>query len=184
MNFLVGLFRRRPKTVITAATFFALWLFGAWLGQHEKTELEALRASEPHVYLERVFEAGDYDRYVNEAKELVPDWYAENQTFVQDKINLAERSRRGAICIEKKLDAVVMSREFVKDALLAPSTAQFPSSRDATVKYGYCDFSVRSHVEAENRFGVPIRHRYKVNMDYDPDRDIWTRTHIEVEETR
>lgn len=152
------------------------------LAAQQELQLEKLRNEQPFEYLKLIFDNGNYEFYLQEMKSLVPEWYEENKIYVHDQIELAENKRKGEICLEKKFDAIIMSELFVKDGLLAPSTATFPSTDDAVVKVGRCDFSVTSTVDAENRFGVQIRHRYNVRMDYEPDTDVWTRTHLEIVE--
>jgi type IV pilus biogenesis protein CpaD/CtpE len=59
--------------------------------------------------------------------------------------------------------AFVMSQNFVKRDLRAPSTAKFPMTTAPGVsvtKMPNCRFRVRSYVDAQNGFGAQIRTNY------------------------
>lgn len=72
-----------------------------------------------------------------------------------------ERRRRAE---ELKASAYVMSQEFIRRSLKAPSTARFPdySDRAVTVTYSEKDgqYTVMAWVEAQNAFGVHLRKNY------------------------
>lgn len=56
------------------------------------------------------------------------------------------------------------AKECVSDALLSPSTAEFPwSTVDASIAGDGC-YVVRGAVDAQNAFGVPIRHWWEVTL--------------------
>ena len=57
--------------------------------------------------------------------------------------------------------AYMMSKKFVKARLLAPATADFPWTGEATIKKsGPGEFTVLSYVDAQNAFGAQIRKHY------------------------
>ena len=75
---------------------------------------------------------------------------------------------------DDRIGAFVMAQEFVKKALKAPSTAQFPlinadgvSSIPTTTPDGKCAFSVVTYVDAQNSFGAMIREKYAVTVSPD-----------------
>jgi hypothetical protein len=68
-----------------------------------------------------------------------------------------------------KTRAFQMSRDFVKDRLRAPTTAEFPWATDdgvSVVDLGDCTFDVHAYVDAQNAFGAKIRNRYDVKLRY------------------
>jgi hypothetical protein len=59
------------------------------------------------------------------------------------------------------IEAFVMSQEFVKRALKAPSTAEFPWYEDGFVtRLGDGRFRVSAYLDAQNSFGAQLRSRY------------------------
>ena len=85
----------------------------------------------------------------------------------------AEKKLAEAAALLKKCGdttmAFVMSQEFVKRSLKAPSTAKFPWITDdqvsVTTRPG-CAFRVVAWVDAQNGFGAQIRSRYVVDLAY------------------
>lgn len=63
--------------------------------------------------------------------------------------------------------AEIISRNFVKERLKAPSTAEFPSSGYIS-KYSQKEdcYYVVSHVDAQNAFGAMLRQRWAVKVKY------------------
>jgi hypothetical protein len=65
---------------------------------------------------------------------------------------------------EDSIAAFVMSKEFVKQRLKAPASADFhwgTQGPDVSVMYvGGCTHEVRAYVDAENSFGAKLRSRY------------------------
>jgi hypothetical protein len=61
--------------------------------------------------------------------------------------------------------------EFIKDHLLAPSTAEFPSFIRNSESYKTyetgigCEWIVASHVDAENKYGAKIRARWNAYVE-------------------
>jgi hypothetical protein len=80
--------------------------------------------------------------------------------------------------------AFVMSQNFVKQRLKAPSTAEFPYINDRGVQVGElpgCSFDVSAYVDAQNGFGAPIRNRYTAKMSYDRATKMWRATQLRIE---
>jgi hypothetical protein len=66
------------------------------------------------------------------------------------------------------LNAYVMCKQFLKDRLKAPSTADFPfeSYEDVTTSMGGGQYRVSSYVDSENSFGAKIRTRYSCEVEW------------------
>lgn len=83
-----------------------------------------------------------------------------------------------------KIHAFVMSQEFVKKRLKAPSSAEFPyiSSEGVSVIYlGECKHNISAYVDAQNSFGAKIRTRYSAQIQYDKGTDKWWLLAIEFQ---
>jgi len=65
-----------------------------------------------------------------------------------------------------KIDAYVMSQVFVEQKLKAPSTAEFPTSRNASITKINDVFTVSCYVDAQNSFGAQIRTNYTAKLYY------------------
>jgi hypothetical protein len=86
-------------------------------------------------------------------------------------------------CANKTM-AFVMSQEFVKRNLKAPSTAEFPWYTDDQVAVSLrpdCGFRVIGWVDAQNGFGAQIRSRYLVDLKYLGDAETWQMTDISIQ---
>ncbi|NWC24082.1 hypothetical protein HX787_20195 [Pseudomonas tolaasii] len=80
--------------------------------------------------------------------------------------------------------AFVMSQNFVKQRLKAPSTASFPYITDSGVRVDVipnCSFGVSAYVDAQNAFGASIRNRYTVKMSYDRASKMWRATELNIQ---
>lgn len=80
--------------------------------------------------------------------------------------------------------AFVMSQTFVKHALKAPSTAEFPWITDEMVSIAQrpdCGFRVIAWVDAQNGFGAQIRTRYRTDLKYVDASGAWQLVDIEIE---
>ncbi|TYK60160.1 hypothetical protein [Pseudomonas synxantha] len=80
--------------------------------------------------------------------------------------------------------AFVMSQNFVKQRLKAPSTAEFPYITDRGVRVDImpnCSFAVSAHVDAQNAFGAAIRNQYTVKMSYNRASKMWSATDLNIQ---
>ena len=81
----------------------------------------------------------------------------------------------GSYTISNKERAYYISKDYIKTALKAPSTAKFPYYSEITVM-NYSDqpeiFIVKAWVESQNLFGVPIRNDYTIKLVLTD--DTWT----------
>lgn len=74
--------------------------------------------------------------------------------------------------------AFVMSQNFVRERLQAPSTAQFPHTSNTT-EIGPCEYRVAAYVDAQNAFGAMLRSDYTATMKYVGDRR-WTARDVRI----
>ena len=82
--------------------------------------------------------------------------------------------------------AIMMCEDFVKESLIAPSTAKFPSSREADIwtlgkesgKYDNA-FRIESYVDSQNSFGAMIRSYYTCDINYVGD-DKWRLLDLDI----
>ena len=99
----------------------------------------------------------------------------------------AEAAADKAAALAKKCGdttmAFVMSQEFVKRNLKAPSTAEFPWYTDDQVSVSQkpdCAFRVIGWVDAQNGFGAQIRSQYVVDLKYIDGSGAWRMTNISI----
>jgi hypothetical protein len=93
---------------------------------------------------------------------------------------IATRARE---CGDKnEISAFVMSQEFVKRRLRAPSTADFPSwpSEYTSRALGDCKYQVASYVDAQNGFGAMIRSRYSATLILHPAEGSWSALDVTI----
>lgn len=84
-----------------------------------------------------------------------------------------EQAQEKARCSDTIM-AYVMSQNFVKAKLVAPSTAEFPSFSDVKVtKAGECKFTVLGYVDSQNSFGAMLRTTYSADVRYDRQSGKW-----------
>ncbi|WP_442596290.1 hypothetical protein ACSBPU_05545 [Parapusillimonas sp. JC17] len=110
---------------------------------------------------------------------LVVAFGDDHQAREQQK-DAAEKIERN--CTDKVM-AFTMSRNFVKKALAAPSTVDFPSFTDDGVsasQTGRCKFRVSAYVDAQNSFGAMLRTRYTIDMEYLPDSNAWHGSNLKM----
>lgn len=97
--------------------------------------------------------------------------------------NVARRAAEGLDrrCSDASM-AYVMSQNFVKRHLKAPSTAAFPSG---VARYsqaiGNCQFAVNSYVDSQNSFGAMVRSSYTATMEYIPKDDTWRTVALDIQ---
>ncbi|WGK60502.1 hypothetical protein QAO71_10395 [Halopseudomonas sp. SMJS2] len=81
-------------------------------------------------------------------------------------------SRADKMCSDQGY-AWVMSNNFVKRQLKAPSTADFPYKPDAYSYLGDCRHSIVGSVDSQNSFGAMIRTTFSVTMVYQKNDNKW-----------
>jgi len=81
-----------------------------------------------------------------------------------------------------KLDAYAMAQTFVDKRLISPSSAEYPSMRDPTVKVQKVEgqWYIAGYVDSDNALGASIRTRYNVVMQQLPGNQ-WKLIDIEIE---
>lgn len=71
---------------------------------------------------------------------------------------------------EDKVEAYIISQQFVTERLKAPSSATFGSITDSstviwpTQVNGKCAFDISANVDAQNSFGAQLRQRYHATV--------------------
>lgn len=81
---------------------------------------------------------------------------------------------------EDEFWAIINGREFVRKALVSPSTADFPAgTRTETVTYrGDCRHFIIGYVDAQNAFGATIRQWYEVEVQWIEESKGWRRNSL------
>lgn len=67
---------------------------------------------------------------------------------------------------DKTPSAYILSQNFVKNALVAPSTAKFPLLDYTALNIGDSTFTVLSYVDSQNGFGAMVRSYWTVRLKY------------------
>lgn len=76
--------------------------------------------------------------------------------------------------LEGKRSAAIHSKYVITRMLKSPSTAEFAFIPDEAISYsGNCEFTVVSHVDAQNSFGATLRSNYRIEFRYDPNYEAW-----------
>lgn len=78
-----------------------------------------------------------------------------------------------------KIDAFVIAKNFIRQNLKAPSTAEFQSYPEATISNDGNQFTIYTYVDAQNSFGAMIRTHFRVVLKYKPETDKWELIDIE-----
>lgn len=160
----------------------------------EMKELELLKESDPVSYLAELKRLNS-SKWLSELEELDPDAYAAEMDRRRAEQELEERrnalalqaameAKRAEECGEKNASmAYVMSQEFVKRQLRAPSTAEFPIWPDEyqSQALGECRYMVDSFVDAQNGFGAMLRSYYRVTLIYDPSDETWRAEEVVIQ---
>lgn len=80
------------------------------------------------------------------------------------------------------IPAFVMSQEFVRDKLLSPSIAEFPSfERHSVKKVGGFEYRVSCYVDSQNEYGAMLRGDYRCLMTYHPQKESWTCSGLDID---
>lgn len=75
------------------------------------------------------------------------------------------------------------AKGFVKEKLVSPSSANFPSFRSVQHNYlGNCRHTLRGHVDAQNRMGATLRMNYSVTVRYDGANKLYRLEGINIDE--
>lgn len=84
-------------------------------------------------------------------------------------------------CEDNGISAFVYAQFFVKDHLISPSSADFPTIVDSATHVfevsrdppDICTWSVSSYVDSQNTFGAMLRAYYSVKLTYRSSTDSW-----------
>lgn len=80
---------------------------------------------------------------------------------------------------EKESNAFYAAREFVRQELVAPSTAEFAPRDQSIVRNDGLEYYVTSYVDAQNAFGARLRKHYMVVLQ-DEGKN-WRKVKLEME---
>lgn len=78
-----------------------------------------------------------------------------------------------------KIDAYVMSQDFIKDYLTSPSTARFPTYSAIKVIQTNNRYKVEAYVDSQNSFGASIRTKYYMILERSDDGG-WTKISCDI----
>jgi hypothetical protein len=186
--------RRKHATLFKGTTLIAVGFWGALLVvalvaefYSQKADNEARLAGwAGHSERAQAEKAGFSDPAAWRAKLAADDIAARRAEREADAVKAAEASKKAearrqeliraryTTCGERgNIDASVMSEQFVRDRLKAPSTAEFPRGTYGVTWAGGCTFKVNSYVDAQNGFGVKLRNKYYAELEYLPEEDKW-----------
>jgi hypothetical protein len=145
--------------------------------QAEQAVAEAKAEAERQVAAKAKAEA-DAKQAALDAEQAAID--AEQRRKKAEERKAADAAKKAATRAKKCSDttlAFVMSQEFVRRRLKAPSTAEFPyitNDQVAVSTKADCAFRVIAWVDAQNGFGAQIRSRYVVDLKLlDDDAGTW-----------
>lgn len=122
-------------------------------------------------------------------KEIEQREIAAEQEKLRIKAEKIEREKAEELAAEREEECksdymhYYMAQDFVKDSLVSPSTADFPSSNASGVRTEYmgdCVYRVWGYVDSQNRFGATIRGRYYVELRKEEEKNKWSLLDIKI----
>lgn len=122
-------------------------------------------------------------------KEIEQREIAAEQERLRIKAERIEREKAEELAAEREEECksdymhYYMAQDFVKDSLVSPSTADFPSSNASGVRTEYmgdCVYRVWGYVDSQNRFGATIRGRYYVELRKEEEKNKWSLLDIKI----
>lgn len=111
----------------------------------------------------RIFTEAEKAERERKAQELKAAREKQAQERAVQQAKQAEEDAKKKAEEDEKNDgsvAAICAKNYVKDSLKAPSTADFPWSLGSTVPLGKNQYTVSSYVDAQNGFGAMIRTNY------------------------
>lgn len=116
----------------------------------------------------------DYGR----SKRSSPEHIAREQQRLAQEVAAKSKKAEEAVqaCANDDIEAFVMTHDYVRSSLKAPSTAKFPSITAPGVKTKYlgnCTHEVRAFVDAQNSFGGVLRSPYTAQLKKDATTGQW-----------
>lgn len=74
-----------------------------------------------------------------------------------------------------EIGGFTVAKAFTKKKLKSPSTAEFASFSESTVRgLDNCTYRVTSYVDAQNNFGANIRSNYTAQVKGNKNTEVWT----------
>jgi len=97
-------------------------------------------------------------------------------------VRAVDRAAQTTPAEDAQFDAYAMAQTFVDERLVSPSSADYPTMRDPTVKVQEVEgqWYVAGYVDSDNALGASIRTRYNVVMQQLPNSK-WRLVDIEIE---
>jgi len=143
-----------------------------------ETEAEALRQT-ADAEAARQAKAQEVERKAAEERAAQED---ESRQVDADRRAQAEVEARLRQCTDAKAgEAFVMIQSDVRRALVAPSTAVFPSrAGQGTRHIGNCLFQVNGYFDAQNGFGAMLRGTFSGTTKYFPEQGSWQTQSLNV----
>lgn len=143
-----------------------------------ETEAEALRETAAAEAARRA-KAQEVERQEAEERAAQED---ESRQVEADRRAQAEVEARLRQCTDAKAgEAFVMIQSDVRRALVAPSTAVFPSrAGQGTRHIGNCLFQVNGYFDAQNGFGAMLRGTFSGTTKYFPEQGSWQTQSLNV----
>jgi len=153
----------------------------------KQTQAAAEKATAAKLAEESALKQVEADRQKAEADAQANKAKAQQAAVETAALEQQRRDEQAAaatkICTDT-IGAFVMSQGFVKRALKAPSTAEFPwfNDRDVGVTpLKGCAYRVVAWVDAQNGFGAQIRSRYVVGLTFREAEGSWQMTDIRMD---
>lgn len=72
---------------------------------------------------------------------------------------------------DREAEAKLMTEYFINQDLVSPSSATYVHEEVKEIKENV--WVVSGHVDSDNRFGVSLRSDYIVELEYDPEENMW-----------
>jgi hypothetical protein len=95
----------------------------------------------------------------------------------------SETASKPEVKANDKILALIMSHDFVKQLLKAPSTAEFSNNEShvtsISTTLGHEVYDVRSYVDSENSYGAKLRTWYTCRIKFDGDNANCENMHLE-----
>lgn len=81
---------------------------------------------------------------------------------------------------DEKIEAYVMSQDYMRDYLTNPSSAKYPAYSKVTVIKTGDRYKIKAYVDSKNSFGTNIQTKYTMILNKDTDGG-WTKISCDIE---
>lgn len=170
-------FGTRVRTLLIGLPILLVLTVGVGFGLQsvEQARLNQLKETDPAAYQAEI----DKKAANTAAREKAAE--EKRAAEAAEAAAKADAKRQKELCAEPAM-ALIMSRNFVRDRLRSPSTADFPfhATKDAVTTLGCGHYRVRANVDSQNGFGAIIRTRYDAVLRHTGDGN-WRLESIEMQ---